>query len=61
MFEQGANRVQQGTGTNAAAAVAQSAIKQAQSKKAVISAAAAPATPSYLTSRQLIGNTNVGE
>lgn len=43
-----------------AAAVAQSAIKQAQSKKAVISAAAAPAPTVYLSSRQLIGNTNIG-
>ncbi|KAK6631814.1 hypothetical protein RUM43_013878 [Polyplax serrata] len=58
---QGGNPIQQGTGTNAAAAVAQSAIKQAQSKKAVVSAAATPAPASYLSARQLIGNSNIGE
>lgn len=60
--QKAAGSVPQGSGANVAAAVAQSAIKQAQSKKGVISAAAAavPAT-AYLSSRQLIGNTSVGK
>ncbi|KAL0276095.1 UNVERIFIED_CONTAM: hypothetical protein PYX00_003753 [Menopon gallinae] len=64
-ISQGSNPVPQGTGANVAAAVAQSAIIQAQSKKAVISGTAAnpgPIVPTtYLSSRQLIGNTSIGE